>query len=439
MLAAALGERVAEPFREAARGAAPLVVPVDVADPRVEIERLRGHGVVAAALGPGRVGLPCHHQLTPDQVERVADAAAGGAGRAAGPRRSGELVVEPLGSIEEAREVWLELQERDGNLFGTFEWADAWWRHFGAGRPLHLHLCSDADGRPVGLLPLYRGAQRPLRTVRLVGHGPADRLAPICAPADRPRVAAALRRTLDTLGADVFVADELPADEGWAGLIGGLTLRREASPVLPARGMDFPAFLASRSRNFREQVRRRERALRRHHDVAFRLTEDPEALDADLDVLYRLHEARWEEQSSTFTEGPPRDFHRAFARLALERGWLRLWLLEVDGEPVAAWQGFRYAGSEWYYQSGRETSWDWRSVGFVLLAHSVRAALDEGVDEYRLLRGGEQYKGRFSTFDPELEVVARPLSPLGAAAARAGMGARALPADVRRALVRTAG
>jgi hypothetical protein len=44
-------------------------------------------------------------------------------------------------------------------------------------------------------------------------------------------------------------------------------------------------------------------------------------------------------------------------------------------------------------------------VGFVLLAHAIRAAADDGMVEYRLLRGDEEYKHRFGTHDPGLETV----------------------------------
>ena len=86
----------------------------------------------------------------------------------------------------------------------------------------------------------------------------------------------------------------------------------------------------------------------------------------------------------------------------MDNGWLRFWLAEVDGKPIAALYGFRYTGSELYYQSGRDPAWDRYAVGFVLLTHAVRAALEEGSSEYRLLRGGEAYKQRFADFDPGL-------------------------------------
>jgi hypothetical protein len=85
-----------------------------------------------------------------------------------------------------------------------------------------------------------------------------------------------------------------------------------------------------------------------------------------LDTLMRLHAARW---GAGAFEGTAGAFHRDFAHRALDAGWLRLWLMEVDGRPVAAWYGFRFGGVDAFYQSGRDQSWDRYSVGSQLLVH----------------------------------------------------------------------
>ena len=61
-------------------------------------------------------------------------------------------------------------------------------------------------------------------------------------------------------------------------------------------------------------------------------------------------------------------------------------------------------------------------MGFVLMNHTIRAAIEDGMREYRLLRGDEGYKSRFATRDRPLETRAVGRGPLGrpavAAAAR---------------------
>lgn len=339
--------------------------------------------------------------------------------RAARPpkTRADRLVLDRVSDIKELAEEWSLLAQRSGNVFATPEWIAAWWRHFGGGRELVLTGCRDVEGRLVAVLPLYVWRRRPLRILRFVGHGPGDELGPVCAPEDRPRAAGALVDALEGERFDVLVAELLPQAGMWGSLLpGSRRLTTTGSPLISLQGKTWDDILAACSRGLRQRVRRLERALRREHDVRFRLADDPARLDADLDVLFRLHAARWGSAGSTFLATEP--FQREFAARAAARGWLRLWFLEIDGAARAAWLGFRFAGAECYYQAGRDPAWDGRSVGFVLLVYTIRAAVEDGAAEYRFLRGGEDYKYRFASSDPGLETVALARSPLGAAAVR---------------------
>jgi CelD/BcsL family acetyltransferase involved in cellulose biosynthesis len=336
-----------------------------------------------------------------------------------------ELRLERGSSLDAIRADWNCIGEATTSVFSTWEWASTWWKHVGGDRPLLLWTCRLGD-EPVATLPLYLWRTRPLRIARFVGHGPADELGPICRPGHARDVAAALRLGLDEAGCDLLLADQLPCEAGWGSFLGGRRLRHEAAPSLRWTG-GWEDFVASRSANLREQLARRERRLRGSRRVDFRLTSDPASLEADLDTLFRLHRAI--HPKSDF--GPER-FHREFAALALDRGWLRLWILDVDERPAAAWYGFRVGGVETYYQAGRDPSLTALSVGFVLLAHTIRTALDDGVREYRFGRGDEAYKYRFATEDAGVETIALAHGALPSAVLHAVSGARAVVSPARR-------
>jgi CelD/BcsL family acetyltransferase involved in cellulose biosynthesis len=313
--------------------------------------------------------------------------------------------VEPIVDFAAHAREWDALAEAAGNLFATREWAETWWSHFGGGHELFLQAVLDPDGDLVGILPLYDFTGPPLGVMRFIGHGAADQLGPICAPERRASVALALRDLIEgRRPRRLLLAEQLLSAEQWRAALGGRVVARTPSPVvLPIDG-SWQGYLASKSANFRQQVGRRRRQLERAYEVAFRLSADPATLSDDLDALFRLHRARWADVETAFA-GRDEAFHRDFARTALSRGWLRLWLLEVDGVAVAAWYGFRFAEIEWYYQAGRDPAWDDRSVGFVLFSHALEQALSDGVSEFRMLRGGESYKYRFATGDVPLESI----------------------------------
>jgi CelD/BcsL family acetyltransferase involved in cellulose biosynthesis len=320
-----------------------------------------------------------------------------------------ELKLETVSAMEPLREEWTELAARNRSVFKTWEWLSTWWDHFGLGRQL-LVTAVRSDGRLIGILPMYWWRTRPLRVLGFSGTAPgtsSDRSAH--PPTGRwwpGRCAGCWRSRAGTL----LLAEQVPADEHWSTVLGGRVLSSEGSPVLRFGAGGWEGFLRERSANFREQVRRWPRKLAGEHPVRYRLVDGREGPQAELDTLFGLHRARWAATGSSLLARER--FHRAMAGLAAQRNWLRLWILEIDGQPAAAVYGFRFAGVESHYQAGRDPRWDRYHVGFVLLAHAIRQAAQDSMAEYRLLRGDEQYKYRFATADPGLETVSVPRGPM---------------------------
>jgi CelD/BcsL family acetyltransferase involved in cellulose biosynthesis len=203
-------------------------------------------------------------------------------------------------------------------------------------------------------------------------------------------------------GFALALLERLPGDTDWAGTLGGRVLARDASPVLTFGVGSWDELLAGWSANRRGQARRIERRLEREHDHRYVLTGDRGTLSDDLDVLFALHKERWGADSPFLADMA---FHRDFAAVALDRGWLRLWRLEVDGRPAAAWYGLRFGAAESYYQAGRDPGMEDRRVGLALLLHTMRSALETGASEYRFLRGDEPFKLRFASHDPGIVTI----------------------------------
>ena len=346
-----------------------------------------------------------------------------------------EPAVEWVDRLDELEEDWISLADSADHPFATWEWSSGWWRHLGGDRTLYAHACRDAAGRTVAILPLYASRLGPLRVARFFGEG--DLRGPVCAADGRRAAAAGMREAIRPGGGrcSLLVAERLPGGQGWPELLGGRRLATHPDPVLPLRGVSWEDLLASRSRNLRQQVRRRERRLVEEHGLGFRLCEDPARLQADFDALARLHSLRWGGESSGVFDGARGEFQREFAAAAQRRGWLRLWIAEIDSEPVAAWYGWRFAGSEWYYQAGRDPRFDELSLGFVLLAHTVREAANDGVEAYRFLDGAEAYKWRFASDDLLAESRALGRGPVGGLGALAASAAARAPGPIRRRLV----
>jgi CelD/BcsL family acetyltransferase involved in cellulose biosynthesis len=95
------------------------------------------------------------------------------------------------------------------------------------------------------------------------------------------------------------------------------------------------------------------------------------------------------------------------------------------------------SGREWYYQAGWDPARARDGIGLVMLGHTVREAMRDGMREYRFLRGGEAYKARFGAREAQLVTVGLASGPAGRALVA---GARAIlaaaPGSVPRRVAR---
>jgi CelD/BcsL family acetyltransferase involved in cellulose biosynthesis len=333
------------------------------------------------------------------------------------------VITDPhrLGEIEAD---WRSLAERRGNAFLTPEWYFAWLRSYGAQADPAVIAVRAPAGDLRGIMPLARDRAARPRSLRFGGANLADHLHPVAGLEEEEAVAVAAGARLgaEISGWSAIVLDNVDADAGWWRAmmsaapvsLAAVSYRETTLPCIQLP-TSWDTYLASRSRNFRSQLGRKLRALQRSHEVLFRRTQAASELASDLETFFRLHDARWESRGgSSSTTERARSFHADFAAAALERGWLRLWLMEVDGDSVAAWYGWRLGERYSYYLAGFEPRWSDASVGLLLLAHTVHEAIDEAASEYDLLLGEEAYKQRFATATRPVETVilARPFHPM---------------------------
>jgi CelD/BcsL family acetyltransferase involved in cellulose biosynthesis len=318
-----------------------------------------------------------------------------------------------LAAIEDG---WRRLAEAQGNAFVGPDWFHAWLRHYGlAAQPAVVAVHGPGDVL-IGVLPLASTRHLGRPVLRFAGASLGDCFHPVAIPgheADVARVAGEAIATSSEMPPAMLLENAQGSDSWIDGLAsarpGMLKARYRTAPLpyirLPSEGWEH--YLAAKSRNFRNQVGRKRRMLERGHVLRFRRTQTQAELGEDLETFFDLHEARWQSRGgSEALTADSRDFHRDFARVALSRGWLRLWFLELDEETVAAWYGWRVGPRYSYYQGGFSPRRARESVGFVLLAHTIRSAFEEGAEQYDLLLGGENYKARFATDTREVQTIA---------------------------------
>ena len=333
---------------------------------------------------------------------------------------------------------WRSLAELRGNAFVSPEWFFAWLDGLGRTAQPVVPLLRRSDGALRGLFPLV-ATTRGIRSLRFAGGAFADEIHPVAAEMDDSDVAAAAVPALFERAATrtVLWLDHVGVGTDWSDrvartpspVLAAWEDHRVALPYIDLRGLTWESFLATRSAHFRSHYRRQLRILEGLSGVRFRRTLDGADLEVDLRAFFELHEKRWRSlgRESTLADPLARQALASFARSAFAAGWLRLWFLELEGRPAAAWLGWRVGDRYSHYQSGLDPARSSLSAGFLLLAHSVRAAIEEGAAIYDLLAGGEAYKRRLATGERMAKtiVLTRHGGP-GHAATAVGVAARRL-------------
>jgi CelD/BcsL family acetyltransferase involved in cellulose biosynthesis len=331
-----------------------------------------------------------------------------------------ELVTE-ISEVEALADEWRPVAERRGNAFVTPEWFLAWLRRCGKGWEPRVAVVRTAGGSLRGLLPLVSYKDSGHRTLQFCPVG--DYFHPVAEAGEEKAVAIAAAPAVVAPGGgpSALLLENVDVDGDWWPALADAspttmaTVERPDSvlPFVELAGLDWQEYLAGRSRQLRSQLGRKLRSLRNQHDVQFRRTRSSEELADDLGILFRLHDARWAERPdiSAFSDPAVRAFHVEFATAALERGWLRLTALEVDGAPIAALYGWLIGGRWSYYQAGFDPAWSRHSPGFLLLAETIREAIEDGASEYDMLLGEEAFKRRFGTSSRRVRTVV--LAPRG--------------------------
>ncbi len=293
----------------------------------------------------------------------------------------------------------LAAEATDLTPFQTWEWLSSWWRHRGRGT-LFILTARDS-GALCGILPLFIAPYHglPIRRVSFLGTPISDYHGLIAKP---DRVDECSSSFLAHLAANKHKWDliDLPDLREGSALATSPSLPRLSANVFHHRVCPFVALAPSWTeyqsklgKNFRSRIGRQRRALGRNFQAEFELV-PAEELAAALDELFHLHNRRWQRRGlrGAFAEAGIQSFHQEVARRFLERGWLRLHRLRLDGKTRASFYCFKYGDRVYYYLSGFDLTMARHSLGTLLMAHAIGEAIAEGAREFDLLRGDETYK-----------------------------------------------
>jgi CelD/BcsL family acetyltransferase involved in cellulose biosynthesis len=268
----------------------------------------------------------------------------------------------------------------------------------------------DGKGALCGLLPLYQARARlgrvvPFRVLRYMadhatGHEYPDWIA---------------RRDVESVACETMAGALATASDwdclwitriaGWTGAIERMRAACEAVGFhahtrprqfgmvpLPATLDEYFKTLSSQRRY---EIRNRMRRILGRSGVRIVRCEQHEDAPRLLDALFDLHHRRrlLVGDAGAFHRKPEEaDFYRSFVSVALDRGWLRLFGLEDQGDIKAVQIGYVYGQVFNSLQEGFDPTYEEKGVGNALRIKVIEACLAEGIREFDFLGEMSEHK-----------------------------------------------
>jgi CelD/BcsL family acetyltransferase involved in cellulose biosynthesis len=315
-------------------------------------------------------------------------------------------VLESVAALERHLTGWDALAVARGRPYCAPGWMLSW-LHAAAPTDALLRVCAVSQGEElVGIAPFWTLDAHDGGRYGLLAEGTSYPLEPLCVEGREPEVAAAVGELLAEARPRPreIALRGVPSNslwprllaEPWPGSSPARITRTRTEPV-PKVGLRHPnmsTWLATRSRNFRHQLRRGRRQLE-EAGAEFRMS-TPGELDGDIDSLARLHHARWRAKggSGALDSGVEAMLNLAGRKLDDER--FRLLSIYVDGVSISA-HLFVCAGATCaYWLGGFDDRWKACRPSIQVLAAAVEDGIHRGEDWLELGPGGQHYKYRLA-------------------------------------------
>jgi CelD/BcsL family acetyltransferase involved in cellulose biosynthesis len=335
-----------------------------------------------------------------------------------------------LSELESHKSRWIELhgQDEHAHFFTSWEWLRACLST--ERNPWMVLAVRDGDGPYVAFLPLGDG-RFPMvgpslnRELYLAGIPRADYTGMLVEKGYESRVIPVLASHIESLPWDNFTLNDWP-DDRIAALIDAFPEMRyratkaEPSPCpfirLPATWDDY---IKSRTRHMRQTLRSKMRKTETLPGYSFHVASISES-DEAIDTLLELNSTRWKKSLRKRVRTFRELFRRCYAT-----GNFVIASIKIGDKTIATQGSFvdKRLKTMLGYMMAYDAAYSHVSPGSVVVASSVRYAIEAGFEYYDLSRGNESYKKSFATdmrYSKHVTLTRRTLRVAAVNAGRAG-------------------
>ena len=316
--------------------------------------------------------------------------------------------------LPELRDAWMDLLADAVKplLYLSWEWISRWWHYFGKRGELCIMLAYDGDWL-VGLLPLMVqkrkkfGIEWKILTM-IAAEFEADHLDILVRRGYEEVVPERILRSVleDHPTVDLFFLSSLAEDSlcaqaakkvhnGWI---------EEPGETCPYIGLEKAWEDYAINGLDKRMVRKLRGAMQRViSDTGgtmriWRVKNERERVRA-MDALFAMHNEKWAARSevSPFASPESQAFHHEMSARLLKCGCLRMSVLSVGGVIAAVEYNIRCRDVTYSFQKAYSSAWKVYDPGYLLTQFAIQQSIREGMTEFDLLRGDEEYKRYWAT------------------------------------------
>ncbi|HYA43301.1 MAG TPA: GNAT family N-acetyltransferase, partial [Syntrophobacteraceae bacterium] len=159
---------------------------------------------------------------------------------------------------------------------------------------------------------------------------------------------------------------------------------------------DWDAFLKSTDVKFRKQLRNKKNKLSKAGKVT--IEEHTTHSPAVLEEVFSVSAKSWKHREGTSMVSTPerRRFFERLSSVASREGWLSIWLLRLDGRPIALEYHLKHQGRTHGMRGDFDEAYREVSPGSVLEAHIIEHCFTHELKEYDFCGLDYRYKTKWT-------------------------------------------
>ena len=281
------------------------------------------------------------------------------------------------------------------SVFVLPAWMQVWWRIFGAGAEMYIRTVRGGD-KVVGIAPLM---VKDGTACLIGGIDVCDYLDFVVVPGTEQEFFNALLDDLKKYGIKHLDLKHVRPDSTVLKNLVPLARSRHNEVVSTKEDVsleiDLPSawegYLDALSTKQRHEVRRKLRRLSEEGKIEYRFVDSGSAVPAAMNTFFKMFVESRQDKASFMTE-KMKSFFNLLADTMAERGLLRLGILELDGQPVAAIMCFEYNNCIYLYNSGYDPRYTSLSAGLLSKLLAIKDSIERGIKRFDFLKGAETYK-----------------------------------------------